>query len=215
MTDKVKASRADTAAALKKAAAFYLFRNGFAVTFELGVMPWGSRRADVVANKVNGKIVILEVKSSLADFRTDKKWKSYLDYCDKFLFCTTEAVFAKIKDELPDEAGVICLSPETGYAYIAKRCSLLEMSSANRIAVLSRLAYRNAELSKRTTRARERVFLGTDVKHVAPEINKPARKRARKGKAWVKIKKRAAARAARSAKSVQHMTNLLNHIVGK
>lgn len=43
--------------ALKKAAAFYFFRYGFAVAFEMGVMPWGSRRADLVANKVSGKIV--------------------------------------------------------------------------------------------------------------------------------------------------------------
>jgi hypothetical protein len=42
--------------ALKKAA-FYFFRYGFAVAFEMGVMPWGSRRADLVANKVSGKIV--------------------------------------------------------------------------------------------------------------------------------------------------------------
>lgn len=210
---KTKAPRSEIAAALKKAAAFYLFRNGFSVTFELGVMPWGSRRADVVANKVSGKIVILEVKSSLADFRGDKKWKSYLDYCDKFLFCTTEEVYAKIKDELPPEAGVICLSPETGYAYMARRCPILELTDENRISVLARLAYRNGELSKRTQRARERVFLD-GTKHVAPDLGtKPAAKR-RKRKGLGKSRRKYAKRAVREASMVGKLQRDLAHLIG-
>lgn len=210
-----KPSRSQVAAALKKAAAFYLFRYGFAVTYELGVMPWGSRRADIVANKVSGKIVILEVKSSLADFRTDKKWRSYLDYCDKFMFCTTEELYAKIKDELPPEVGVVCLSPETGYAYMAKKSPNLPITDENRITVLSRLAYRNGDLSRRTTRARQRVYLdGTDHQPLEGLAPKPARKRRAGKKSMAKARTKAGRRAAREARACENLNNALSSLLG-
>ena len=31
-----------------------------------------------------------EIKSSLEDFRTDRKWRDYLDYCDSFFFAVAE-----------------------------------------------------------------------------------------------------------------------------
>ncbi len=164
--------------ALRKAAAFYFFRYGFAVTFELGVMPWGSRRADLVANKVSGKLVICEVKSSLADYRADSKWRSYLAFCDMFAFVMTPTLFAKLRHELPKEVGVLCLDPKTGYAYMAKRCQLLELSSENRVSTLARLAYRSGELSKRTQRARTKVFIGepNDVEVSFVKKSRPPRK---------------------------------------
>jgi len=165
--------------ALKKAAAFYFFRYGFAVTFEMGVMPWGSRRADLVANKVSGKIVICEVKSSLADYRSDKKWKSYLDFCDMFAFVMTPELYLKLRHEIPKNVGVLCLDPKTGYAYMAKRCALLELIPENRVSTLARLAYRSGELSKRTQRSRTRVFIGepNDVEVSFVAKSRPPRKR--------------------------------------
>ncbi|MBG53209.1 MAG: hypothetical protein CML99_12460 [Rhodobiaceae bacterium] len=44
------------------------------------------RRADIVALNSKGQIMIVEIKSSLADFRADQKWHDYLDYCDYFYF---------------------------------------------------------------------------------------------------------------------------------
>lgn len=44
------------------------------------------RRADVVAVDRRGGIVLVEVKSSLADYRADSKWTTYLDYTDRFYF---------------------------------------------------------------------------------------------------------------------------------
>ncbi len=165
--------------ALKKAAAFYFFRYGFAVTFELGVMPWGSRRADLVATKVSGKIVVCEVKSSLADYRSDGKWKDYLDFCDMFAFVMTPDLYSKLKGELPKNVGVLCLDPSTGYAYMAKKCSLLELRDENRISTLARLAWRSGELSKRTQRSRVRVFIGQENDTEVSFIRKsrPPRKR--------------------------------------
>lgn len=210
---KTKPARSLVAAALKKAAAFYLFRYGFSVTYELGIMPWGSRRADIVANKVSGKIVILEVKSSLADFRADKKWKSYLDYCDKFMFCTTEDVYEKIRDELPKEVGVICLSPTTGWAYMAKKSPNLELSDENRLSVLARLAYRNGDLSRRTTRARQRVFLdGTD--HKPSDAVAEIKKRKVAKKSMAKARKKYTRRRVRDQEAGKRLTKALSSLLG-
>lgn len=57
---------------------------GYAPLLEVG-LPNG-RRADVMAVGPRGEIAIAEVKSSLEDYRVDRKWGDYLDYCDAFYF---------------------------------------------------------------------------------------------------------------------------------
>ncbi len=44
------------------------------------------RRADVMALGPKGEIAIVEVKSSLEDYRADRKWTQYMPYCDSFYF---------------------------------------------------------------------------------------------------------------------------------
>ena len=44
------------------------------------------RRADLMALGLRGDLVIVEVKSSRADFHADQKWREYLPYCDAFYF---------------------------------------------------------------------------------------------------------------------------------
>ncbi len=44
------------------------------------------RRADVLGVGPKGEIWIVEIKSSLIDFRVDAKWPDYKDYCDRFYF---------------------------------------------------------------------------------------------------------------------------------
>lgn len=62
------------------------------------------RRADIAALDGAGRILIVEIKSSLADYRSDQKWRSYLEYCDAFTF----AVGADFPREvLPEEVGLI------------------------------------------------------------------------------------------------------------
>ncbi len=48
------------------------------------------RRADVIALGPDGRVTIVEVKTSPADFRSDGKWPEYLDYCDRFYFAVPE-----------------------------------------------------------------------------------------------------------------------------
>lgn len=44
------------------------------------------RRADLMALGPKGEIVIVEVKSGVEDFRTDRKWAEYQPFCDAFYF---------------------------------------------------------------------------------------------------------------------------------
>ena len=62
------------------------------------------RRADIVALSSSGEIWIVEVKSSVADFRSDGKWSEYEAFCDRFLFAVAPHFPAEI---LPESAGLI------------------------------------------------------------------------------------------------------------
>ena len=44
------------------------------------------RRADLIALDEGGRFLIVEIKTTAADFRADRKWREYLDYCDWFSF---------------------------------------------------------------------------------------------------------------------------------
>ncbi len=44
------------------------------------------RRADIMALGPSGELIIVEVKSSLADYRADRKWPDYLEFCERFFF---------------------------------------------------------------------------------------------------------------------------------
>ena len=44
------------------------------------------RRADVIGLDGAGRFVIVEIKTSEADFRADRKWPEYREHCDLFYF---------------------------------------------------------------------------------------------------------------------------------
>ncbi|MEM9043192.1 MAG: MmcB family DNA repair protein [Pseudomonadota bacterium] len=52
-------------------------------------------RMDICALDPAGEIWCIEVKSSRADFQSDRKWTGYLDWCDRFFFA--------VPDGFPDE----------------------------------------------------------------------------------------------------------------
>lgn len=57
---------------------------GFGALTEFSLI--NGRRADVIAVDGAGRFVIVEIKTSEADFRTDRKWPEYRDFCDLFYF---------------------------------------------------------------------------------------------------------------------------------
>ncbi len=62
------------------------------------------RRADLVALTRQGDIWIIEIKSSIEDFRVDRKWPEYRLHCDRFFFATHPGVPSEI---FPEECGFI------------------------------------------------------------------------------------------------------------
>ena len=98
----VAASRPETTAQVTRGAARLLSALGYAPLAEV-TLPNG-RRADLMALGPKGQIFIVEVKSSVEDFRTDQKWWEYRSYCDAFAFAVAPEFPREI---LPEEPGLI------------------------------------------------------------------------------------------------------------
>jgi len=62
------------------------------------------RRADLIGVDRAGRVAIVEVKVSVADFRSDAKWPEYLEWCDAFYFAVPGDF---PRDVLPDGHGLI------------------------------------------------------------------------------------------------------------
>lgn len=62
------------------------------------------RRADVMALSPKGEIAIVEVKSGVEDYRTDRKWGEYGEFCDRFYFAVAPEF---PRDVLPEGPGLI------------------------------------------------------------------------------------------------------------
>lgn len=93
------------------------------------------RRADLMALTRKGDIWIVEIKSSVEDFRTDRKWPEYRQFCDRLFFATHPDVPAAI---FPAEAGFI-LSDGYG-AEILREAPEHRLAAAARKALTLRLA---------------------------------------------------------------------------
>ena len=64
----------------------------------------GGRRADLITLSEKGEIWIVEIKSSIEDFRVDRKWPDYRLHCDRLFFATHPAVPLDI---FPEDCGLI------------------------------------------------------------------------------------------------------------
>ena len=106
---------------------------GFSTVTEL---PLGNgRRADVVALGSDGALLIVEIKSSIADFRADHKWRDYMGFCDRLYFAISDATPAEI---MPEDAGLI-LADRFGAA-ILREPEPRPLNPATRRAMLLRFA---------------------------------------------------------------------------
>lgn len=86
-----------------------LFHRGFSPLAEFKLT--SSRRVDVAALDAKGRFLFVEVKSSLADFRTDGKWRDYLPFCDWFYFAVAPGFPLDI---LPTDLGLIVADGHDG-----------------------------------------------------------------------------------------------------
>lgn len=75
---------------------------GFACVEEM-VLRTGLR-VDILALGPKGELWVVECKSSREDFRADRKWQGYLEFCDRF-FWAVDADFPA--EMLPEGSGLI------------------------------------------------------------------------------------------------------------
>lgn len=94
--------QSQTALMVQRGVCRLLRQAGFATLPEFTLAT--GRRADIIAVNAPGHIWIVEIKSSLADFRGDAKWPEYGDYCDRLFFAIPASMDPGI---MPGEAGLI------------------------------------------------------------------------------------------------------------
>ena len=88
-----------------------------------------------MAVNAEGELLIVEVKSSPADFRADRKWRDYAACCDRLYFAISADTPVEI---MPAEAGLILADPYG--AEILREADRRAIAPASRRAVLLRFA---------------------------------------------------------------------------
>ena len=113
------------------------------------------RRADLISLSVKGEIWIVEIKTSIEDFRVDRKWPDYRQHCDRLFFATHAGVPLDI---FPEECGLLLSDGYEGHIVReapehklppATRKSVLQLfarTAAQRLMLAEWAAERNGEL---------------------------------------------------------------------
>jgi hypothetical protein len=94
------------------------------------VLPTG-RRADLMTVSDKGEIWIIEIKTSIEDFRVDRKWPEYRDFCDRLIFATHKDVPLDI---FPEDCGLL-LSDGYG-AHVMREAPCHNLAPATRKALM-------------------------------------------------------------------------------
>jgi len=126
--------QSETALLVARGTRRLLRRLKFSSVTELPLL--SGRRADIVALGEDGAIHIIEIKSSIADFRADMKWRDYRAHCDRLFFAIPETAPAEI---MPQDAGLI-IADAYG-AEILREAPEHKMAPAARHAMLMRFAH--------------------------------------------------------------------------
>jgi hypothetical protein len=131
----VDGRQSETALAVARGTGRLLLSLGFCCVSELSLA--SGRRADLVALGTDGEIWIVEIKSSVADFRADQKWMDYRLHCDRLFFATTMDVPCEI---FPPDTGLIvadafgaeikCEAPEHRLHASTRKSMMLAMARA-------------------------------------------------------------------------------------
>ena len=93
------------------------------------------RRADILALGRTGDLVIVEIKSSVADFRADRKWNAYRDFSDRLYFAVPNDFPRPL---IPDEVGLMVA--ESFSAAVLRDGSTTALDAGRRRALTMRFA---------------------------------------------------------------------------
>jgi hypothetical protein len=130
--------QSETALMIARGVRRLLRARGFSSLTELPLTD--GRRADIAAVNSEGEVIIVEIKSSPADFRADRKWRDYMACCDRLYFAISERTPAEL---MPIEAGLIVADPYG--AEILREAELQRMAPPSRRALLLRFALAAAD----------------------------------------------------------------------
>lgn len=106
------------------------------------------RRADVIATGDDGRLWLIEIKSSPQDYWADAKWPDYLGWCDRFLFAVPPGFPLEL---IPPEVGLI-VADSFGAEILRedpRPPAATALTAARRKALLIRLARLAAERLQR------------------------------------------------------------------
>ncbi len=129
----VDGRHSEPAAEIGRGVCRLLAQHGFACVYELSLA--SGRRADIAAISANGDIWIVEIKSSIEDFRVDQKWPEYREFCDRLLFAVGPGFPVDI---LPPDTGLIVADRFGGE--LVRPAPEHRLAGARRKAVTLRLA---------------------------------------------------------------------------
>ncbi len=102
------------------------------------------RRADILALGKTGELMIVEIKSSVADFRADRKWGFYREFADRLYFAVPSEFPSLI---IPDECGLIVA--DAFGAAVLRHGALTPLAPARRRAMTLRFAHAAANRLRR------------------------------------------------------------------
>lgn len=145
----------------------------WAVHFEVGLCKGGRYRADVLAINMGAGIEVVEVKSSVADFRSDKKMAQYMQYCDKLYLAVTKPVYDKIKDRVLPGVGVLLV--DGSRCWVVKRAQRRMVHAKTRLNLMARVAYRSADatLHQRKSKTAGTKYVVSRMLDAVAEVPKP------------------------------------------
>ncbi len=98
----MSATQPATAVVLARGICRALEQLGYASLLEFPLA--NRRRADILALGKTGDLMIIEIKSSVADFRADRKWAFYREFADRLYFAVPNEFPVLL---IPEECGLI------------------------------------------------------------------------------------------------------------
>jgi hypothetical protein len=119
-----------------------LLQHGWAVLTEVTLA--NGRRADVLALAPTGDIAIVEVKSSIEDYRADRKWGEYREFCDALYFAVPDDFPTEL---IPVDCGLI--AADAFAAEILRPAPVIRLAPARRKAMTLRFAQLGAQRLQR------------------------------------------------------------------
>ncbi|HEV2335386.1 MAG TPA: MmcB family DNA repair protein [Stellaceae bacterium] len=129
----MSAAQPATAVVLARGICRALEQLGYASLLEFPLA--NRRRADILALGKTGELMIVEIKSSVADFRADRKWGFYREFADRLYFAVPSEFPGLI---IPEECGLIVA--DAFGAAVLRHGALTPLAPARRRAMTLRFA---------------------------------------------------------------------------